>query len=142
AGELVDRARGLGYPPVLAFALTIAARDELTAFRPAPAEELFEQALAQADAGGDDAQRFEIELGLGRRGGIELDRVDDGRRHADRANALLVRTGGGATRESRLLDVQALLALRAGKLSEAEKLARAAVAGASSDEVDRASHLA
>lgn len=81
-------ARALGYAPVLAEALILAASVQRETDHAARAEQLLEEAVVAADAGGDDDQRFESEVALIRVVGELLERGDDGARHAERADAI------------------------------------------------------
>jgi tetratricopeptide (TPR) repeat protein len=124
----LDEARKLDYPPLTALALLVVGRDEAIGHHAAEAERLLEEAMVQAELGGDDALRFELELQLGLVVGLDLDRFDEGVRHLELAEALRKRTGAGAPREARVLDAMALLEMRRGRLPAAEALARRALA--------------
>jgi len=102
---LVDRARALDYPPVLAEALQLAAFLEEKTDHADRAESDLDQAVGAADAGGDDARRFEIELALTRVVGYLRERDADGMAHADRARAVLRRLGPSTRREAQLAKV-------------------------------------
>ena len=105
AGEvdaLLARARDTLYAPVHAEALAVAASVAQLAERPAEAEPLLEQAVLAAEAGGDDVQRFDLEVRLVDVVGYLLEREADGRRHAERAEALRRRLGAAPERDARL----------------------------------------
>ncbi len=125
---LVADARALGYAPVLAEALILAASVQRETDHAARAEQLLEEAVVAADAGGDDDQRFESEVALIRVVGELLERGDDGARHAERADAILARLGGAPRRAGSLAMARAALAWVRGAYDQAQVAAQDAVA--------------
>jgi tetratricopeptide (TPR) repeat protein len=123
------RARALDYPPLTATALYTAAIDRRLAKDHAEAHKLLQAALLEAEAGGDDMLRFDIEVVQANVVGAWLERFDDGLAHGDRAAAVLRRLRGVDPMLSAELDnALAQIQIRKGDFAAAEKLAERAVA--------------
>lgn len=127
----IEEARALKYPPLTALALFVAARNEAVATHSVEAQRLLESAIVEAEAGGDDDLRFDLERELGVIVGLDLERFEEGMHHLERAQALNERSDGGPRREARLLDAMAELFERWGRTADGERIARRALALAS-----------
>ena len=125
---LVARARATGYAPVLADALFVVAKALPWRNEAARARALLDEAVLAAEAGGDDALRFECEVALTRLVGYDLEQDADGLEHAQRAAALLVRLGPDLRRQARLLDARATVDWWHGRYADAHRAAEEAVA--------------
>ncbi len=128
AQALVVQARAADYPPILAEALFVMARIDEELDKKKDAEQLLEEALLAAEAGGDDVLRFDIEVRLTRVVGYLLERDEDGQRHSQRAEALLHRLGKDPHREALLGRVQAVFDWAHGRYAQARRRGEAAVA--------------
>jgi eukaryotic-like serine/threonine-protein kinase len=124
---LAVRARTVGYAPVLADALHVAALVQEKSDKGERAKALLEEAVLAAEAGGDDVQRFDCEVRLMGVVGQKLELPDEAARHGQRAEALLERLGPDVRRSGSLAIARASLAWHAGRFEEAAPLAQAAV---------------
>jgi tetratricopeptide (TPR) repeat protein len=100
--KLVEEARAAGYAPLLAQCLSLEAWTQILSDRHAEGVRLFDEALLSAEAGGDDALRFDIEMKLTREVGKYLEKDEAGQEHGQRAEALLARLGNDPRREALL----------------------------------------
>lgn len=125
----VTRAEAFAYPPLTAEALYVAALDRSLAKELAEARRTLDAALLEAEAGGDDLLRFQIEAALARVTGADLEQFEDGIRYGEHAHALLKRLGEHTRQdESLLLETMARIRWRQGKLDDALDLATRALA--------------
>jgi tetratricopeptide (TPR) repeat protein len=119
--RLVDDARAAGYAPLLAQTLSLEAWAEILSDRHAAGVRLLEQALLAAEAGGDDALRFDIEMRLTREVGKYLERDEEGQAHGQRAEALLERLGNDPRREALLEGARASVDAWHGRYAQARR---------------------
>jgi tetratricopeptide (TPR) repeat protein len=116
---IIERARAIGWAPLYAEALFVAAQlAEKATHLPEAAQDL-EQASLEAEAGSDDVLRFDSEMALGRLLGYELDRDHDGIAHLDRAEALLRRLGNEDKRQASLLLARGTVDWWSGRFQQA-----------------------
>jgi tetratricopeptide (TPR) repeat protein len=128
AERLLAQARTTGYAPLVAELLSLDGRVEEGLEHSNQARTLYDESLLTAEAGGDDALRFEDEVRLFRLIGYLLERDADAQPYAARAEALLRRLGPGPRREAELAQARAVESWWSGRYVEAQQQAERAVA--------------
>jgi tetratricopeptide (TPR) repeat protein len=127
AQAAVTRARGTGYPPLLASALAVVGEASLGLERGEAARAAYEEAILAAEAGGDDVLRFECLTAMVYVYGFQLDRGPDALPYAERAEAVATRLGPDQARAAQLARARGRADWWAGRYDDALERANAAV---------------